>query len=184
MRRLAFVAPVIIFVILALLLLAALLVRRSQEEAGISPTELPSPLIGQQAPDFALPPLDEKTLGLLRADLASGQPVILNFWASWCTPCRAEHPILEDLSQRKDLALYGVDYKDTPQKARALLDELGNPFARLAIDQPGRVAIDWGVTGVPETFVIDGKGVVKAHVAGPLTPEIVQSIILPAAGLK
>ena len=172
MKQLFFVIPVAIFLSLAVLLYIGLF-------QG-PPSDLPSPLIGKAAPDIALPALDEQNPGFTRAEFGQGRPVIVNFWASWCVPCRLEHATLERLSQRQGVTLYGVDYKDDPAKARAFLTELGNPFGKINQDKEGRVSIDWGVTGVPETFVIDSKGVIRVHYAGPLTDGVLQKLILPA----
>ena len=105
-----------------------------------------------------------------------GKLLWVDFWASWCAPCRVEQPALKDLAKRPGITLYGVAYKDTPEKARAFLDELGNPFARIVADVPGRAAIDWGVTGVPETFVIDGLGVIRQHYSGALSDDDLRNI--------
>ena len=144
------------------------------------PGALPSPLVGKAAPDFTLPPLDDQAQNFARDELGKGKPIIINFFASWCTPCRVEHPTLEALAAKGDVALYGIDYKDKPEDARAFLTELGNPFGKINQDRNGRVAIDWGVTGVPETFVVDGSGVIRVHYAGPLSDEIVERLIKPA----
>jgi cytochrome c biogenesis protein CcmG, thiol:disulfide interchange protein DsbE len=144
------------------------------------PGFLPSQLVGKSAPDFTLPPLDAEAQSFARAELSQGRPTVINFFASWCTPCRVEHPTLQAMAARGDITLYGIDYKDTPEKARAFLNELGNPFGRINEDRDGRAAIDFGVTGVPETFVVDGNGVIKAHYAGPLSNAVVQGLILPA----
>jgi cytochrome c biogenesis protein CcmG/thiol:disulfide interchange protein DsbE len=124
--------------------------------------------------------LDTQAENFTRAELGQGRPVIINFWASWCAPCRIEHSTLESLAARNGVTLYGVAYKDDPEKSRAFLSELGNPFGKINQDREGRVAIDWGVTGVPETFVIDGKGVIRVHYAGPLNESLLQRLILPA----
>jgi cytochrome c biogenesis protein CcmG/thiol:disulfide interchange protein DsbE len=177
MKRLYFVIPVVIFLSLAALLYIGLF-------QG-PPSELPSPLIGKPAPDIALPALDAESPGFSRSELGQGHPVIVNFWASWCAPCRVEHPTLEALAKRPGVTIYGVDYKESlygrdAKDARAFLTELGNPFGKINQDSDGRVAIDWGVTGVPETFVIDSKGIIRVHYAGPLNEEILQRLILPA----
>jgi cytochrome c biogenesis protein CcmG/thiol:disulfide interchange protein DsbE len=171
-KRLFFLIPVLIFVGLAVLLYVGLF-------QG-PPSLLPSPLVGKPAPDIALPALDSQAANFSRAELGQGRPVIINFWASWCAPCRIEHSTLESLAARNGVTLYGVAYKDEPEKSRAFLSELGNPFAKIDTDRDGRVAIDWGVTGVPETFVVDGKGVIRVHYAGPLNEELLQRLILPA----
>lgn len=172
MKRLLFVVPVAVFAGLAILLYVGLF-------QG-PPSALPSPLIGKPAPDVTLPALDGQAQQFSRADIGKGQPVIVNFWASWCAPCRIEHAALLQLAARKGITLYGIDYKDTPDKARAFLTELGDPFGKLDQDQVGRVSIDWGVTGVPETFVIDGKGVIRVHYADPLDENVIDRLILPA----
>ena len=172
MKRLFFLVPVMIFVGLAWLLYIGLF-------QG-PPSLLPSPLVGKPAPDIALPALDAEAQKFDRAELGQGRPIIINFWASWCAPCRIEHSTLEALAARKGITLYGVDYKDKPDDARAFLSELGNPFGKINEDRDGRVAIDWGVTGVPETFVIDSKGIIRVHYAGPLNDQLVERLILPA----
>jgi cytochrome c biogenesis protein CcmG/thiol:disulfide interchange protein DsbE len=171
-KRLFFLVPVVVFIGLAWLLYVGLF-------QG-PPSLLPSPLVGKPAPDIALPALDAQAEKFDRAELGQGRPIIVNFWASWCVPCRLEHSTLEALAARKGIALYGVDYKDKPENARAFLSELGNPFGKINQDQEGRVSIDWGVTGVPETFVIDSKGIIRVHYAGPLNDQVVEQLILPA----
>jgi cytochrome c biogenesis protein CcmG/thiol:disulfide interchange protein DsbE len=171
-KRLFFLVPVVIFVGLAWLLYIGLF-------QG-PPSALPSPLVGKTAPDMSLPALDAQAQNFNRAELGQGRPIIVNFWASWCAPCRVEHSTLEALAARKGVTLYGVDYKDKPEDARAFLSELGNPFGKINEDRDGRVAIDWGVTGVPETFVIDSKGIIRVHYAGPLNDQVVERLILPA----
>ena len=170
MKRFLLIIPAVLFAGLVWLFYAGL--------SGPPPSQLPSPLVGKPAPDFTLPAL--AGAGFARGDLAAGHATIVNFWASWCAPCRVEHPLLEALAARGDVTLYGVAWKNKPDLARGFLGELGNPFARTDVDESGRVGIDWGIAGVPETFVLDGQGVIRAHYAGPLTPEIVAEIILPA----
>jgi cytochrome c biogenesis protein CcmG, thiol:disulfide interchange protein DsbE len=173
-KRLFFLVPVVIFLGLSWLLYIGLF-------QG-PPSELPSPLVGKAAPDIALPALDAEAQNFTRGEIGQGHPVIVNFWASWCAPCRIEHSTLQALAARKGITLYGVDYKDDPQNARMFLTELGNPFGKIDQDREGRVSIDWGVTGVPETFVIDGKGVIRVHYAGPLNDAVLERLILPALG--
>ncbi len=175
MKRLAFTLPVLVLIAVGILFYLGL-------ERG-PPEQLPSPLIGKPAPDFILAALDAQSQGFARADLI-GRPTIVNFWASWCPPCRVEHPMLLALASDRRIQLWGVVYKDKPELARAYLNALGNPFVRLATDPAGRVAIDWGVTGAPETFAIDANGIVRAHVSGALTPEIVETVIFPVLGLR
>ncbi len=107
------------------------------------------------------------------------EPVLVDFWASWCAPCRVEAPVLKDMAERRGLTLYGVVYKDEPAKARAFLAELGNPFAKIVDDPDGRVGIDWGVYGVPETFVVDRQGRIAYKHIGALTPEVLNETVLP-----
>jgi len=146
---------------------------------------LPSPLLGRPAPDFNLPPLDAEAQSFSRAELGAGKPIVVNFFASWCVPCRLEHSTLQALAAQKDVTIYGINYKESlygksAKDARDFLTELGNPFSKIDKDDDGRVSIDWGVTGVPETFVVDGKGIIRVHYAGPLSPDVVQKLILPA----
>lgn len=141
------------------------------------PDALPSTMIGRSAPPVAL----EALPGLASFDdasLRSGEVVLVNFWASWCGPCRAEHPYLEQLAEQ-GIKIYGVNYKDQPDKAIGFLEELGNPFAAVGADS-GRVGLDWGLYGVPETFVIDGDGVVRLRFAGPISPLVLETRIMPA----
>lgn len=142
------------------------------------PREVPSQLIGRPVPEFTLPSQDPGQ-GFGHADLAtSGRPVLVNFFASWCVPCVVEHPELMTLS-RGGLPVWGIAYKDTVPAAAGFLARHGNPFSRIARDAPGQVAIDWGVYGVPESFLIDGRGVVQWRMAGPLTPQVVAEQLRP-----
>ena len=140
--------------------------------------ELPSTLIGAQAPAMALGTLnDNPAFG--DADLRRGEVSIVNFWASWCPPCRAEHPMLEMIAAQ-GIPLYGVNARDDPANAQAFLDELGNPFTGIGTSRDGRVAIDWGVYGMPETFVIAPDGTVLARYAGEITQSVWENRLLPA----
>jgi cytochrome c biogenesis protein CcmG/thiol:disulfide interchange protein DsbE len=154
---------------------------------GRDPQEIPSVLIGFPVQPFQLPPLDGRRAsenGLALADLKMGQPTIVNFWASWCTPCLAEHPILAELAAHEGARLFGVNYKDKPIKALAFLTRHGDPFGKVGVDPEGRTAIDWGVYGVPETFVVSADGVILAKHAGPLTQAVVAQKIRPALEKK
>jgi cytochrome c biogenesis protein CcmG/thiol:disulfide interchange protein DsbE len=142
------------------------------------PTRLPSALTGQMAPDFDLLGLETGSAGLRRSDLATGRPVVLNVWASWCGPCREEHPQLMALA-REGVTVFGLNYKDDTQAARRFIGSLDNPYARIGADTRGRVAIDFGVYGVPETFVIDGTGRIVSRFAGPLDRASLELEILP-----
>ena len=171
MKRLVFVLPVAIFALIAVLLYDGLINPRL--------SVLPSPLIGKPAPEFQTIALAD-AVGFTRAELGNGKPTVVNFWASWCAPCRLEAPVLKELSRNPAINVYGVVYKDIPKDAQQFLAEFGNPFAKINDDQSGRIGIDWGVTGVPETFVIDGTGIVRVRHAGELTEDVVRNIILPA----
>lgn len=145
----------------------------------LNPRAIPSALIGHPAPDFALPPLEPGAPGLSTAALRRGEPTIVNVFASWCGPCRAEHPLLMELARHDVAPIYGLNYKDDPEAARAFLAGLGNPYARIGADRTGRAGVEWGVYGVPETFVIGGDGTILHKHVGPLTPEAVRNEILP-----
>ncbi len=142
------------------------------------PQALPSAIAGKPAPHVELTPLGDFT-SFTDADLRAGDVVLVNYWASWCAPCRAEHPNLVKLAER-GVPIYGINYKDKPENALGFLAELGNPFARLGADATGRTAIDWGLYGVPETYVIAGDGTVMLRFAGPITTRVMEEKILPA----
>ena len=145
---------------------------------GRDSTKLPSALIGKPVPPFKLPPVQGRTLGLSSTDLA-GHVSLVNVFASWCAPCRQEHPLFLDLKEQGTVALYGINYKDRPEDASSWLDELGDPYTRTGADRDGRVSIDWGVYGVPETFVVDRAGLIAHKHVGPLTGEALAGTILP-----
>lgn len=176
--RLAAWLPVALFAGLAGLLYLALF--------WGDPSEVPSALIGKPVPDFDLPPVAglEGVPGLSSADLARGKVSVVNVWASWCVPCRDEHPVLEALALRLaragDGQLVGLNYKDAPENARRFLGTLGNPFSAIGADRTGRVAIDWGVYGVPETFIVDGQGRIVYRHVGRIAPSQLDSVIMPA----
>jgi len=138
---------------------------------------LPSALLGQSAPAMTLGALDGHET-FADADLRSGEVVLVNFWASWCPPCRAEHPMLERIAAG-GLPVYGVNARDDPANALAFLNELGNPFAGIGTTRDGRAAIDWGVYGMPETFVVDGNGTILLRYPGEITEQVWQRRILP-----
>ena len=142
------------------------------------PDALPSTLIGSSAPALALAPLGESAPPT-DASLRAGEVTLVNFWASWCAPCRVEHPQLMALKD-EGLTIIGVNYKDDPEKALGFLEELGDPYSAIGADADGRTAIDWGVYGVPETFVVDGDGTVVLRFAGPITNSILANRIRPA----
>ena len=149
------------------LLLAALLAVGLK----LNPREVPSPFIGKAAPDFNLPHLSDPARTLQPADM-KGQVWLLNVWASWCAPCRDEHPLLLTLAREQKLAIVGLNHKDDPRNAMEWLIRLGDPYQATLIDRDGHVGIDYGVYGVPETFVIDRAGIVRFKHIGPLTQEV------------
>jgi cytochrome c biogenesis protein CcmG/thiol:disulfide interchange protein DsbE len=146
------------------------------------PREVPSPLIGKPAPEFSLPLLDDPSKKLGSAELA-GEPYLLNVFASWCFACRDEHPILMSEGKRLGIKLVGFDYKDDPADAKRWIAQYGNPYDVILADFPGDVAIDFGVTGAPETFLVDAKGVIRYKYISPITPEIIATELLPRIAL-
>jgi cytochrome c biogenesis protein CcmG/thiol:disulfide interchange protein DsbE len=142
------------------------------------PREIPSPLIGLQVPQFSLPPVRGRTLGLATADL-HGEVSLVNVFASWCVACREEHPLLMEIKRSGMVPMHGFNYKDRPADAARWLDEFGDPYTRTGADINGRVAIDWGVYGVPETFVVDRDGRIAYKHIGPITPAAWNDKLLP-----
>jgi cytochrome c biogenesis protein CcmG/thiol:disulfide interchange protein DsbE len=170
-KRLWLLLPLIAFLALAILFAFRL-------GAG-DPSRIPSALLNKPVPEFALPPIEEGVgTGLSSADLAKGVHVV-NVWASWCGPCRLEHPILVQLSADKRFTLVGINYKDVPENAQRFLGALGNPFAKIGADRDGKTGIDWGVYGVPETFVVK-DGVIVHKFIGPLSDEGLSNDLMPA----
>jgi len=142
------------------------------------PNSLPSARVGQVAPPVVLTELPGK-VSFDDAALRDGTVKLVNFWASWCAPCRIEHPNLQALSD-EGIPLYGINYKDDPAKALAFMAELGDPYTAIGVDAAGRMGLDWGVYGVPETFVIDGNGTILLRFAGPLTQRAIETTLRPA----
>ncbi len=139
---------------------------------GLNPREVPSPLIDKQAPTFTLPQLHAPEASFGSRELTQQPVALVNIWASWCVACRQEHPFLMELAQRGDVPIYGLNYKDERADAIAWLKRHGNPYRVSGHDLDGRVGIDWGVYGVPETFVVDGRGVIRYKHIGPITPQV------------
>jgi cytochrome c biogenesis protein CcmG/thiol:disulfide interchange protein DsbE len=142
------------------------------------PRHVPSPLVDKSAPAFQLPTVADAGKQISINDL-KGRVVLLNVWASWCVACRTEHPFLMELASEGVLPIYGLDYKDTREDAQRWLAQFGNPYRQSAFDEQGRVGIDWGVYGVPETFLLDAQGVIRHKHIGPLNREIWERDILP-----
>lgn len=170
--------PVIGFVLIAGLFALAL---RSGD-----PSKLPSALIGKPAPRLVLPSLDGVAPGVTEpgkttrpAVIGAGYPVLVNFYASWCAPCRNEHPLLVQLAQTTGVPILGINHRDTPAAGRRFIEQLGNPYERIVTDADGRAAIEWGAYGMPETFLVDGRGTVLYRHVGPLTVDVIERKILP-----
>jgi cytochrome c biogenesis protein CcmG/thiol:disulfide interchange protein DsbE len=163
-----YLTPLVLFLALAALLYKGL---------ALNPREVPSPLIGKPAPEFTLPELKDTSRQLSHSDFL-GKVSLLNVWATWCVSCRAEHPLLMQLA-RQGVTIYGLDYKDSREDAKRWLQRFGDPYVANAFDADGRVGIDWGVYGTPETFVIDQHGIIRHKHIGPLTKEAIQREILP-----
>ena len=169
MKSLRFAIPLAVFGTLVFFLWRGL---------SLDPREVPSPLIGKPAPAFSLARLDDPAQTMRRDDML-GRVWVLNVWASWCGACREEHALLLAFSQAGIVPVIGLDYKDTRPEAQAWLARWGNPYQAAAFDADGRAGIDFGVYGVPETFVIDRRGIVRFKQVGPLTPEVIEHRLLP-----
>lgn len=164
-----FILPFIIFMVLAAFLYVGL---------GLNPHEVPSPLVGKPAPAFTLPQLHEPDKQLSLQDM-KGQVWLFNVWASWCTACVYEHPLFMELSRRNAVPIYGMNYKDQPEDAKAWLRRHGDPYTLVVADIEGRVGIDYGVYGVPETYLIDKQGVIRYKRIGGVTEKDLSETILP-----
>lgn len=165
----ALLLPLVLFAVIGAFLAVGL---------RLDPREVPSPLIGKAVPQFSLPPVRGRSLGLATADL-KGQVSLVNVFASWCVACREEHPLLLQIQREGVVPIHGLDYKDQPADGARWLDEMGDPYTRTGADIDGRVAIDWGVYGVPETFVIDREGTIRYKQIGPITPAVWNQTMLP-----
>ena len=171
MRRVLFLLPIALFLVLAGYFWLAL-------TSGRDPHDLPSAMIDKPAPAFDLAGIGGAP-GVDRAAVAGGGVTLVNFFASWCIPCRVEHPLLMNLSQRLGVPLYGIAYKDRPEDTQQFLQQLGDPYRRIGLDESGRVGIDFGVYGVPETYVVDKEGRIRLRHVGPLTAEDVTRELAP-----
>lgn len=169
MRYLRFLIPLGIFLGLVWFLGTGL---------GLDPREVPSPLIGKPAPGFVLTRLDNAQTTVRRDDML-GKVWMLNVWASWCVACREEHPVLLEFARKKMVPIYGLNYKDERAAGLKWLANFGNPYDLSLFDHEGRVGIDFGVYGVPETFIIDKQGVIRFKQIGPVTPEVIRTRIEP-----
>lgn len=164
-----YLVPLVVFIGLVVVFGAGL---------SLNPREVPSPLINKPAPEFSLPALSDPAKQVSRQDLQGGI-TLFNVWASWCVACREEHPLLVELARQGTVPIYGLNYKDTRAAAQAWLARLGNPYVDSAFDEKGRVGIDWGVYGVPETFLVDRSGMIRYKHIGPITPEAWEQKFVP-----
>ena len=165
LRRWLFLLPVVVFAVVAGYFVWGL-------DPSRDPREIPSALIDKPVPDFELPPIEGMDVpGLATADLGNGEVALVNFFASWCIPCKYEHPVLMRFAEDRVVRVLGINYRDKPENARRWLARLGNPYERIGADEDGRVAIHWGLSGVPETFVIDRDGRIRDKTIGPITPQ-------------
>lgn len=171
-------APVAVFLTIALFFVNALF--------SSDPSKLPSALLGKQVPVTEFPAIadlvsdNQPVPGFKSADLADGKIKLVNFWASWCASCVEEHPLLIETKQKTGVELFGVNNKDQPESARRFLGRFGNPFTAVGTDSNGRSAIEWGVYGMPETFVVNGRGEIVYKHVGPVTRESLERLLLPA----
>jgi len=170
MRRLLYLLPLAAFTAIALWFAIGL---------TRDPSRVPSALLDRPVPEFALPALAGAGVAALSSGDLRSKVALVNVFASWCVPCRVEHPILMRLARESGLTLYGISYKDKAEDSPRFLRELGNPYAAIGHDESGRVGIEWGVYGVPETFVIDRTGHIRHKHVGPISPKDLQETILP-----
>jgi len=171
MKRAIYLLPIAGFVVLAYFLFKSLW--------SPPPDLVPSALLNKPAPRLILPALDNQSAAFTPADLAAGHVSVVNVFASWCAPCRTETDQLAELAKLPGVALYGMTQKDKPADTRAFLDEVGNPFSRISRDDDGRASIEWGVYGVPETYVVDGKGIIRLKYVGPLSDRVLEQQVVP-----
>lgn len=165
------VLPLVVFILLGVLLAAGLMLSDTK-------SEIPSPLVGRPMPEFVLPRLDDP-FTVVSSEELKGAPFLLNVWASWCVTCRYEHPVIEELARMERIPIVGLNYRDPRENALNWLLRFGDPYDFHLADEPGRVAIDFGVYAAPETFLVDGDGIIRYKHIGALTPEIVEDELLP-----
>lgn len=171
MNRWIFIAPGAVFAVLVVYFAVGL---------TRDPSVVPSALIDKPVPTFAMTDIDGRDgPGFSSDDLRQGRVSVVNVFASWCVPCRAEHPLINDLAAMEIADVYGINYKDKGPAALEWLAELGDNYTAVGADPEGRIGLDWGVYGVPETFVVDGTGIIRFKHVGPLTPEIVENQVIP-----
>ncbi|MGO1119381.1 DsbE family thiol:disulfide interchange protein [Rhodovibrionaceae bacterium A322] len=174
LRRILLLLPLIIFLVAGGFFLWGL-------DPARDPNAIPSVLIDKPVPQFELPAVEGVDRpGLATSDLTNGQVTLVNFFASWCVPCRAEHPVLTRLAEEEGIRLVGVNHQDKPEDAAQWLDELGNPYERIGADRNGRASLEWGLAGVPETFVVDRKGRILYRHVGPINPGDLENKLRPA----
>jgi cytochrome c biogenesis protein CcmG/thiol:disulfide interchange protein DsbE len=171
LRRLLYALPILLLVLFGWLAWRGLAPDRN-------PSALPSALIGQPVPQFDLPPLDASAAKLAAADVA-GHVTVINFFASWCLPCKAEHPLLFDLGKDFGVPVYGIAFKDRPADTAAYIKEMGSPYAKIGLDESGRTGLDFGLMGVPETFILDKNGIVRYRLPMPLDADRIAKEIAP-----
>lgn len=170
MKRWMFLLPLVAFLAVVWFLYSGLY---------LHPRVIPTVMIGKTVPTFDLPPVDARAPGLSSDDLKKGQVVLVNVFASWCVSCRLEHPLLLEMKRKNLVPIYGLNYKDHPRDAGDWLDTMGDPYTRIGADATGRVGIDWGVYGVPETYVISKHGVIAYKQIGPITADDLRDTIMP-----
>jgi cytochrome c biogenesis protein CcmG/thiol:disulfide interchange protein DsbE len=171
-NRLLYLLPLLTLVIMAGFFGWSLL-------SGRDPASIGSVMVNRPAPPLSAPPLREGEPALTSDLLKTGKPVLLNFFASWCTPCLAEHPLLLRLKEREGVTIVGIAWKNKPEEARAWLKRLGDPFTDVGTDYEGKLSLDWGLSGVPETYLIDASGIVRLHYHAPITERDLKDTILP-----
>lgn len=172
LRIVLVLVPLVLFLGLAAIFLMQL-------ESGRDNSVVPSALLGEPAPATDLPPLEGADLPGLSSDDFAGKVTLVNVWGSWCVPCRQEHPLLIELARDERFRIAGLNYKDEPENALRYLGDLGNPYDAIGVDRTGRTAIDWGVYGVPETFLVGPDGSIRYKHVGPFTPESITAELLP-----